>query len=151
MATQVKSALKELASVSQSLNQASDELSARLTEIENALNRFNLGVTAWVTLRTTEMDPEIGQFAWSAIDELRYTKLEGKWGLVWASYIAEDPENTWKQKSLRESPRDVRLLSVEKLPDLLAELARKGAELSSNTAERVRDAQNIATALNEQS
>jgi hypothetical protein len=151
MTTQVKSALKELASVSQSLNQVSDELSAQLAEIEKAINRYNLGVTAWVTLRSTEMEPEVGQFPWSVIDELRYTKLEGKWGLVWVSYVAEDPENTWKKKSLRESPRDIRLLSVKKLPDLLSELARKAAELSLDTSERVVEARNIAVALNEQS
>jgi hypothetical protein len=151
MATQMKSALKNLASVSQSLNQVSDELATQLVEIEKAINGYGLGVTAWVTIRITEIESEVGQMPWSAMDELRYAKLEGKWGLVWVSYVAEDPENTWREKFLRESPRDIRLLAVKKLPELITELAKKAAEVCSDATERVREAREISAALTEQS
>jgi len=150
MATQIKSSLKELASVSQSLNRLSDEISEQLAEIEKSINRYNLGITAWANLRTTQME-EAGSFPLSRIDELRYTKLEGKWGLVWASYVAEDPENTWETKFLRESPREIRLLSVEKLPELLSMLAHKASELSSDAMERLREIKKLAAAISEQS
>ena len=142
MATQTKSALQKLSSLSQSLNQVSDELSEQLAEVEKAINRFNLGVTASATLSTIERPDGV------EIEELRYGKGNGKWGFSWVRYGDTDPEGTWDEKPLREAPRDVRLSAVRMLPHLLDELAKNAEGVAVKAAERVQQAREIAAALN---
>jgi uncharacterized phage infection (PIP) family protein YhgE len=149
MTTSVKSSLKQLSSASQALNEVSDQLSVQLTEIEKAVNRYNLGVTARVELLSRdESDPRDPQ-TWTKVDELHYKKLNGKWGLVWVSYIDEDPEGTWEEKFLRESPREIRLLAAKKLPELISELVKKANDLAADTAKRASEASELADALKE--
>jgi hypothetical protein len=135
-------ALQELASCSRSLNQASNQLSEHLTEIENCIHRFHLGVTASVNLRTYG-PPDVN---WNHVDDLRYDKFDGRWGLVWVSYMDEDPDN-FQQKFLRDSPREIRLLAAERIPDLLSELVNEANDLASRTIESARDAEALAAAL----
>jgi len=146
--TQTKSALLQLASSSRLLNEVSDQLSQQLVEIENSINRFNLGVTADVILRTVDASTDTQPI--TAVDELRYRKHQGKWALVWVSYVNEDPEVTWQEKLLRESPREIRLLAVKKLPALLAELVKKTDDLAAETADMAIEAGELAAALNGQ-
>ena len=142
MATQSGSALQRLSTLASTLNRTSDDLSKQLAEIETALSRLNLGVTARVRLSTREVDSGI-----NLIEEIGYAKVDGKWGLTWLTYYDHDPEGSWSEKLLREAPRDVRLLAVEVLPQLLDELALQGENLASKTGERVADAKKIAASL----
>jgi uncharacterized protein YdgA (DUF945 family) len=145
MTKQTTSALQQLTSCSKTLNEVSDLLSQQLVGIENSINQFNLGVTAVVTLRT--IDASDGNQPVTSVDELRYRKHQGKWALVWTFYIAEDPENTWQEKLLRESPREIRLLAAKELPALIAELVKKADELAGETADRAVEAGELAAAL----
>ncbi len=142
MTTQ-SSALQRLSTLSATLNRTSDELSKQLAEIETALNRLNLGVTARVHLSTREVDPH----GINEIEEIGYAKVDGKWGLTWLTYYDHDPESSWSEKFLREAPRDVRVLAVKVLPQLLDELALQGEKLASKTADRAGDARKIAASL----
>lgn len=146
MTTQKKSAFQELASSSRTLNEVSDLLSQQLSEIETSINKFNLGVNANVCLRTSHVAESACQPC-VAYDELHYRKHQGKWALVWVSYVNEDPENTWQEKLLRESPREIRSLAVTKLPDLLSDLAKRADELASETADRAIEARDLASSL----
>jgi len=147
MAAQTKSALQRLSSLSQSLNQVSDELSEQLAEIEKAINRFGLGVTASVTLSTS--GEPYGNPPTVEVEKLRYGKNSGKWGLSWVQYKEHDPDATWDEKPLREAPRDVRLLAVKMLPHLLDELAKNSEELAAKAATRVQEAREMAAALSQ--
>jgi hypothetical protein len=146
MTTQTNSALQQLASSSRVLNEVSDQLSANLAEIEAAINRFSLGVTALVNLRTSESDPVDG-YPYTGVDELRYQKHDGKWALVWVSYVAEDPDSTWREKPLRESSREIRLLAAKKLPALVSALVKNADELAADMADRAIDVAELAAAL----
>ena len=48
MNQEVQAALRRIETVSKTLNQASDQLSQKIVEIETALNHYKLGIRAWL-------------------------------------------------------------------------------------------------------
>ncbi len=84
----VETSLKQLSSLSKSLNEASDELSKQISAIESALNEFKLGIWAWVKepiLTESELsdpDEKGQQFLFNYHHCLGYGKHKGKWGLL---------------------------------------------------------------------
>jgi len=146
----IESTLKKLASVSQSLNQASDAVTSRIAEVETALREYKLGIEAWVDI---ERWSEVGQFGDGTYYELRriqrlgYGKKGGKWGLL--TYVdAEESEDREEFAFLREAPREVRLAAVDKLPDLLEALVEKALETSQEAMKKAEKAKQIAAGLN---
>lgn len=150
--TKAEAALKQLASVSQTLNQASDELSQHLTEVESALNAYKLGVSAWVELRKEtepyEPDNDGRRYELTYVELLGYGKYKSKWGLLVAAYCEETFEGEYDQEYfLREAPRETRLAAVEKLPDLIARIAEEAAKVKEEATEKAVQAKQIAAAL----
>lgn len=142
MAKHAVASVSKLASVSQSINHASNQLSAQLTEIEKALNSYGLGVSAWVNLSIAE-DSDTPQ-----VHQLGYSKHDGKWCLLLANYRAQEPEKTRQQKPLLESPREIRLLAVQTMPELVNKLVDAAEKCAQKTAERAVAARAIAASLN---
>jgi hypothetical protein len=62
-------------------------------------------------------------------------------------YVTADPEATWDERALLESSRDVRLLTVEKFPELLDKIVEEARKLSTRTVEQVEHAREIAESL----
>jgi len=85
MTNSVESTLSLLASVSDSLNKASDFLSTRISEVESALARYKLGVRAWVRVSSQEATD-----GFLEVRDLGYGKHEGKWSLLVAEYYDHD-------------------------------------------------------------
>src|SRR6266566_7253325 len=97
----VETSLKQLSSLSKSLNEVSDELSKQISAIESALNEFKLGIWAWAkepVLTESELsDPdENGQrFPFNYNHLLGYGKHRGKWGLLISyGWEGEDEDET---------------------------------------------------------
>ncbi len=149
MADKVEATLKQLASISQSLNEVSDLLSNRIAEVEAALREYKLGVEAWVDLareRETSKADDGRIYDLTCVQRLGYGKQNGKWGLLAVEYYEEfdeEPEAIF----LRDAPRETRLAAVEKLPDLLKALAEKAAKVSEEVTKKAEQARQIAAGL----
>ena len=145
----VEETLGKLAYVSDSLNKASDSLSEQILEVESALQRYGLGVSAWVMISSWEVEvPVIGAMDTNVTRMLclGYGKYIGKWGLL-VSECDDDIPDTGNVSFLREEPRDVKLEAVGKLPDLLKELLKKATEIATETTAKADVTREIAASL----
>ena len=143
--------LKQLASISHSLNEASDLLSKRIAEVESALREYKLGVEAWIDLVREEEEQIAGdgkRYIVTRVHQVGYGKQNGKWGLLVAEWYDEffDPSDV-RASFLRDAPRDIRLAAVDKLPDLLKALAEKAGQVSGDAVKKAEQARQIAAGL----
>jgi hypothetical protein len=141
---EVQANLQKLASVASTINQLSDQLTEEVSEVEEAVNELNLGVTT--NVRVDSWADEEGN---SGLWRLAYGKNSGKWGFF-VEYLSEWPgrgpdSETYESWLFKDSPRDVRLKCVEKIPLLLDTLVRKSTEVANTIAEKVAYAKDLAT------
>lgn len=150
MTDKIESTLKKLASVSQSLNQASDLVTSGIAQVEGALREYKLGVEAWVDIRRWYEEGQYTDGGWFRLgrtQKLGYGKKDGKWGLL--TYIfAEESDEPEEFAFLREAPRDVRLAAVDKLPELLDALVEKAVQTAQEATKKAEKAGQIAAGLN---
>lgn len=153
MADAVDAALKQLASVSHTLNEVSDRLSKALADVESALSAYKLGVSAWVELgrekELSEPESDGRRYECTVVHLLGYGKHNGKWGLLIDAYCEEtfDPSDPDKAQFLRDAPRDTRLAAAEKLLDLLKELTKEASKAAEQAAKKAEEARQIAAGL----
>ncbi len=146
--------LKQLASLSKSLNQASDQLSKQITEIESALNSFKLGVSVWVEVKRVPETyfPKDGPIhTLTRVEQLGYGKHNGKWGLLVRSFAEEfvdvDYPGEREATFLRDASRDARLAAIDKIPELLAALSETSARVTDEVLKKAASAKEITAAL----
>src|SRR5712692_8552214 len=138
-----EAALKQLASLSKSLNEASDQLNRQIAEIESALNTYKLGISAWVELKREQEQTPGGDgkfYELTHVEDFGYGKHNGKWGLLVSSYYEEfiDPAvpQTIETAFLRDASREIRLAAVEKVPDLLSALSGEAAKITDEVLKK---------------
>lgn len=107
------------------LGAATDQLTEALLQIERALAEQRLGVSASVRLQTTHGFDENSGDEEVDLDDLSFRK-EGK---RWSLFIDSGPEHPcgpgdWHSIPLANASRELRLLAVEKLPELIDALVR---------------------------
>lgn len=147
MALGVSSLLKQLSSASQTLNEASDELTQEIKQVESALGAFNLGVSAWVKFAGTDEEYDFGNgnVQLERVDMLGYAKRHGKWALlVWSGVEEISREETWL---LRDAPRDLRVQAVDAIPALLEKIATEAATLADEVRSKASRTKSIAHSL----
>jgi hypothetical protein len=143
MTDAIQASLRKLHSLSEDLNKASDELTAELNAVEDALNKLKLGVSAFVQLRQEDAGD-----GYTRIFMFGYYKLRGKWGLVQHEYIeGMEPDDDLGVVFLRDAPRDLRILAGGKLAELLTKIAENAAETTKNATLRAKEAKEIAASL----
>jgi len=146
----VERVLGDLAYVSDTLNKASDSLSKNILEVEEALQRYRLGVSAWVAVDHYEVNdpaPMSPVHGLIRIMSLGYGKLKGKWGLLIAVGFDDEPMGDHNWSFLREETRDVKLKAVEKLPELLSTLLDEATNLAAEATSQECAAREIALGL----
>ena len=123
LSAKVQSSFQQLSKVAADLNAVSDELGKCVADLDAALKKLNLGVTTWIEVRRRE-DAQTGDYS---ADYLGYAKIAGKWGIALSraagnlNYGPDDgPEEEW---AFNEGPRELRLASIEKIPELLNKLS----------------------------
>ena len=150
MAEKFESAFKKLASVSQSLNQASDKVTSCIADVEMALRDFKLGIEVWIDIAhwTEGVRSSNGSFyKLGRTRRLGYGKKDGKWGLL--TYLNAEESDDWEEFAfLREAPREIRLAAIDKLPELLEALAVKAARTAQEVRKKAEKAGQIAAGLN---
>jgi hypothetical protein len=145
MIKEVGRVLDDLSHVSETLNQASDLLSKHILEVELALQRYRLGVAAWVSLcywDVPDTNPVI-----TRVQCLGYAKLKGKWGLLISESCDDEPPFEGTMTFLRQMPRETKLLAADKLPELLAELLKKATTVASETLDKQAATEEIVRGL----
>ncbi len=151
-------ALKRLAGLSKTLNEASDLLSKQIIEIESALNALRLGVSAWVEVeRFKELvaneDSGDGEkqtmYELTFVRQLGYAKHKGKWALLIAEGYQEffDGDDIGAITLLREAQREVKLAAADKIPALLLAIEEGALEVTADIAKKAEQIQQIAGAL----
>jgi hypothetical protein len=152
--------LKDLSSLSQHLNSATDELNTALKDIETRLNKLSLGVEAWVTKKplreecheggtNVHGEPTRGR----TTTELGYTRLSDGWALgvrnVWYGQLLEQTgtgewewsdtgeQSVYDAKPLLRATRSLRAAAVDRIPDLIDALYEAGTKMA-DAVEKVR-------------
>jgi hypothetical protein len=143
--TNVSALLKQLSSASQTLSEASNKLTEQIKEIEANLASYNLGVVAWVELRRTPEEIAPNTPYVYRVDRLGYSKKNGKWALYASSAIDEiEHFESWL---LRDAPRELRLLAVDAIPNLLEAMVIKAKELTADVTSKTDRAKSLAHSL----
>ena len=139
--------LKELKTVSDRLNESSDSLNSLLDQINFNLNKLNLGLTIWVDLppmtsKSIEIPPHaLDAYGAEAVELLGYTKTQTGWGLAVKEatrvhgYFEGDRNCPFSNqidegeiRPLSSCSRDLRLRSIELLPELFRALKTRAEE-----------------------
>lgn len=150
MTDRIESTLKKLASVSQSLNQASDKVTSCIADVEAALREYKLGIEVWIDIGhwvEGVRSSHGGFYKLGRTRRLGYGKKDGKWGLL-TCVNAEESEEYEEFAFLREAPRDARLAAIDRLPELLEALVEKAVKTSHAVTKKAEKAEQIAAGLN---
>ncbi|SRR5258708_5022357 len=135
----------QLSLVASDLNEVSDQLGKSVAELDAALKKLNLGISAWVSMRSDEY--EDGTYV---IDQIGYAKVEGKWGITLrtmnghVNWPDQEQVDTWL---FNDSPRSLRLSAIAHIPALLEALSKEATENTQKIKARLAEAQEVATAV----
>ena len=142
----VQASYKQLSLAANSLNAASDELGKAISVLDAALQKLNLGVSAWAQLSGNE-DPGTGTW-WNR--SVGYTKIRDKWGIALRTaggnynFPDDDSEELWL---FNDAPRWMRIEAVGKIPDLLEALLKEAEETTKKIKSRTTQAHELAAAM----
>ncbi len=139
----------QLTTVAADLNAVSDELGKSIAEIDVALKKLNLGITAWVPVYSGEGGLHGDDFSfWSR--DIGYAKVSGKWGIslrtVDGNYHDPDEANV-EAWLFNDAPRSNRLEAIGKIPELLEKLSKDAVETTKNIQARLGEAKAVADAV----
>ena len=138
--------LPSLAATAANLNNASTLLIEAIERLDGALQRLNLGVTAWVKVHD-HFVPD-NSISWS--EELGYTRIGRKWGLVLRKTREDhflDGFEVLNEWPFNEAPRDLRIEAIGKIPRLLKELDRVAQMVAEDISESIDATGPIVTAI----
>jgi hypothetical protein len=139
--------LQELTSTADALNDLSDRLTKQVAEIEAAVNKLNLGITANVEVESWADEKGLQWETW----RLAYGKNGGgRWGFFvqHLSGTRNFPEaDSLEQSAFHDLSRDRRLRAVEKIPLLLEALVARSKKVASELSGKLTYAQSVAASF----
>ena len=141
----VSAAFEKLAVSATELNVASDEFASPISDIDAALQKLNLGVTAWVKFAGENDD--VYQRFWA--HSLGYAKVSGRWGIAIRTLNGDYTEPNEEAWLFNDAPRSYRLEALEKLPDLLEELEKTSSETALVLKSRITATKLVAMTLSQ--
>ena len=122
--------LPSLAATAANLNEASKALSEIIERTDDALQRLNLGVTAWTQVQGVDNTASTGAGYWS--EDLGYSRIGRKWGLALRKIKGEYNQielEECEEWLFNEAPRFLRIRAITKIPDLIKELDREAKKM----------------------
>ena len=131
----VSKQLSSLVATAASLNEASKKLSELIERIDEALQRLNLGVPAWVTVEGGGQTFTGAMSFWS--EDLGYIRNGRKWGLTlrrtegWEGQDELTEHETWR---FNDAPRTLRIKAITKIPELMEKLDREAREMAKQVS-----------------
>jgi hypothetical protein len=126
------------------LNKASDELTKVVGTLDEALKKLNVGLTVWVAFagRGDQDEP------WSFDeDQIGYCKVSGKWGFALQRIWGDNRRGEYHSDGpwlFNDAPREMRLKGVEKLSDVIRELAKAAFETTKRVQEKTEQVRALA-------
>jgi hypothetical protein len=137
---------KRLAESAAKLNKVSDQLTIQIEQIDAALKRLNLGVTAWVTI--SENEDEDGN--WSQ-EQIGYVRIGSRWGIALRSRSAVrgdpgDPDETFS--AFADAPRQLRIRAVEFIPKLLDQISAEAEAMVAKLSPKIDEISKLTLAFN---
>ncbi len=141
----VQNSFKQLSLAAAELNAASDALAVAMSVWEAALEKLNLGISAWVTISGSGGEDD----DWWTRD-VGYTRIRGKWGIALktASGNYSCPEMDSEEKWLfNDAPRWMRIEAVGKIPELLEALLKQADDTTKKTKAKTEQAYELAMAM----
>jgi hypothetical protein len=142
----VQAAYKQLSLAAKSLNVASDELAKAISVLDAALQKLNLGVSAWEDLSGNE---DTGTGSWWT-RQIGYAKVHDKWGVALRTVRGNYsyPDDDLEELSLfNDAPRWMRIEAVGKIPDLLEALLIEAEKTTQKIKNKTRLAYELAAAM----
>jgi hypothetical protein len=146
----IQNSFQKLAAAAANLNNISDELAGPVEEINSALKKLNIGVTAWTQMEGAD-DTGLGGSEWWSRD-IGYAKIGGKWGTALRTCSGDysDPDHDNVDSWLfNEAPRWLRVLGIEHLPDLIEKLTAETDSTSKKIRDKIDHAKELALAIRE--
>lgn len=135
-----------LAHEAKALNELSDEFTRQVMEVEAAISKLNLGVTASVSVEETS--EQESPFSYNL--KLGFQKQGGKWCLVVEDYVVNEAIDEYDRYEIwpfKDAPRDLRLKVVDHIPELLRELVDKSSKAKSELFQKFEYARALAAGL----
>jgi len=138
----VQSSYQKLHSVAVDLNATSDQIGKPIVELDSALKKLNLGISAWVTVLSETKPNGTVRHA-----DIGYAKIDGTWGIalrhVKGDYSHPDPEE-WL---FNDAPRSLRLAAIGHIPDLLEKLSKEAVETTAELKKQLSTVQEVAAVV----
>ncbi|HEY1648095.1 MAG TPA: hypothetical protein VGF96_08945 [Terracidiphilus sp.] len=134
-------ASKTLIAKAAELNAVTKSLAKTIEDIEEGLQRLNLGVSAWVPLSSSENG--------DSTQSLGYAKLQGRWGLVVRNYQYDGGGDVvgYDDSFLLASPRETRVWAAGELQNLFLALANAADSLTIKIKTNLSSADVLAEVL----
>jgi len=140
---------KNLATVASSLNAASNEFAKSVAVLDESLKPLNIGLSVWVPFAFAEglEHPDYDQ------DEIGYSKVNGTWGLAIRSIRGREGregeafEHVTGPWLFNEAAREMRIHSVEKIPEVIKALTEKASETTKRIQQKTREVRALTEAI----
>ena len=148
LSERVNELLPSLAATAANLNDASKKLSELIERIDDALQRLNLGVSAWVTVQCGDDVDDSAVYSWS--EQLGYNRIGRKWGLTlrriegYEGTLESIEEEKWP---FNDAPRSLRIMAVPKIPELIKKLDREAQEMVEQVSASINSAAPLVEAI----
>jgi hypothetical protein len=141
----VQVAYRGLAVAAKNLNEVSDELGKTISALDAALQKLNLGVSAWVPI--TGGDDGWGSY-WSR--DIGYAKVKGDWGIALRTVSGNhnDPDAEQEESWLfDDGPRWLRADAIAHIPALLEKLTKQADDTAKRIQKKTEEAKQLAAAV----
>jgi hypothetical protein len=144
----IQTHFKALSETASALNTASDELTKTIAILDEALRKLNIGLTVWVPFRF-RLDDNDTSGAYDQ-DEIGYAKVEGNWGLALRRIYGNEASDDHIQigpSLFKDTPRELRLLAVDKIPEVIEALSKEASETAMRVQEKTKEVRELASVI----
>jgi hypothetical protein len=135
-----------LSVAAETLNNASDELSKLVAELDSTLKSLNIGLNCWVDIAGPWHSPDGSR---TYREQVGYTKRSGKWGIALRTMddcTYEEDANV-EEWAFSDAPRQLRLRAVDRIPELLDEMVKEAAKFTKEIADKTQEVQRVVSAV----
>jgi len=150
MTEELRKSIERIRSLAPDLNKATDEAQKVVARVEQFLDGCGIGVTAEAQFSNEDLDENM-----SRQRQLSYARVAGKFRIAVTATLCEMLENTTKFMPDEDNPpiawgscpRDIKLESFGRLPELLEKIADRASELSQAATDTTKTVKEILDAV----
>lgn len=138
----------ELSAAAAYLNKATDQLKETIEGLDASVGALNIGLVVWVIVEH-HIDPD--DDARYEAEQIGYAKVNGSWRIAVRRVVADErdcgPPEVREIWPFNDAPRDLRLRAVEKLPNLIEELAKKAIQTAEAVNQKLQETRAFTAAI----